>query len=136
MKFLLIPILSVAGLFTGFAAADEKQAAVEAALAWLEMVDAGDYGASWEAAAPYFQAAVPKADWERTIAAVRKPFGEVDSRQLRGADFKTTLPGAPDGEYFVIQFQTKFAEKAAAVETITPMKTPDGAWRVSGYFVK
>lgn len=135
MKHLLATILTLATILPGLAS-EEKQAAVAAALAWLEMVDAGDYAASWDAAAPYFQAAVPKADWERTIKAVREPLGETDSRQLRGADFKTTLPGAPDGEYFVIQFNAKFAHKASAVETITPMKAPDGTWRVSGYFIK
>ena len=25
---------------------------------------------------------------------------------------------------------------ASAVETVTPMKDPDGEWRVSGYFIK
>jgi hypothetical protein len=29
-----------------------------------------------------------------------------------------------------------FENKAAAVETVTPMADPDGAWRVSGYFIR
>jgi len=48
----------------------------------------------------------------------------------------TSLPGAPDGDYVVIQFQTSFANKASAVETITPMRDRDGAYRVSGYFIR
>lgn len=48
----------------------------------------------------------------------------------------TQLPGAPDGEYAVIQFETSFANKKSAIETVTPMKDPDGKWRVSGYFIK
>ena len=48
----------------------------------------------------------------------------------------TSLPGAPDGEYVVIQFDTSFTNKKVAVETVTPMKDEDGIWRVSGYYVK
>jgi hypothetical protein len=48
----------------------------------------------------------------------------------------TELPGAPDGEYVVFQFDTQFEHKRAAVETVTPMRDPDGSWRVSGYFIR
>ncbi len=75
-------------------------------------------------------------DWVRTIEAVRRPLGDVVSRELRSADFTTTLPGAPDGEYVVVQLATEFENKASAVETVTPMKDPDGVWRVSGYFIR
>jgi hypothetical protein len=58
------------------------------------------------------------------------------SRRVKGAQYATSLPGAPDGEYVVIQYDTSFAHKASAVETITPMRDGDGQWRVSGYFIK
>ncbi len=48
----------------------------------------------------------------------------------------TSLPGAPDGEYVVIQIQTSFENKKSAVETITPMLDKDGRWRVSGYQIR
>ena len=57
--------------------------------------------------------------------------GEVMVRQ-----FCRTVPGAPDGEYVVIQFETSFENKKSAVETVTPMRDKDGRWRVSGYYVK
>jgi len=46
------------------------------------------------------------------------------------------VPGAPDGKYVIIQFETSFENKASAVETVTPMQDADGVWRVAGYFVK
>jgi hypothetical protein len=52
------------------------------------------------------------------------------------ASYQTSLPGAFDGEYVVIQFETSFENKKSAVETVTPMKDKDGRWRVSGYFIK
>ncbi len=51
-------------------------------------------------------------------------------------NYQTSLPGAPDGKYVVIQFKTSFENKKSATETITPMMDNDGKWRVSGYFIK
>jgi hypothetical protein len=58
------------------------------------------------------------------------------ARELSSKQFLTKLPGAPDGQYVVIQFKTSFANKESAVETITPMLDKDGTWRVSGYYIK
>lgn len=55
---------------------------------------------------------------------------------FRGRSSPTSLPGAPDGEYVVIQFETSFEKKKSSLETVTPMKEKDGAWRVSGYYIK
>jgi len=46
------------------------------------------------------------------------------------------MPGAPDGEYVVIQYETEFEKKASAVETVTPERDKNGTWRVSGYYIK
>jgi hypothetical protein len=55
---------------------------------------------------------------------------------MSSARYSRTLPGAPDGEYVVIQYSSQFANKASAVETVTPMREKDGSWKVSGYYVK
>ena len=131
--------IGVATLLSGSAVEANEQAekkAVETAEAWLALVDAGEIGKSWETAAALFKGAVTREQWEQTVPAVRGPLGKVESRQLAGASFETSLPGAPDGEYVVIQFDTVFENKASAVETVTPMRDPDGEWRVSGYFIK
>lgn len=121
------------------AAADEpdiEKQATEAARAWLELIDEGKYEASWEAAATSFRGVVKKDQWNETMAGVRGPLGSVRSRELASAEHRTTLPGAPDGEYVVIQFATSFENKKSAVETVTPMRDRDGTWRVSGYFIR
>jgi len=66
----------------------------------------------------------------------REPLGKVLWRKVKSATYTKTLPGAPDGEYVVIQYDTSFEHKQSAVETITPMLDQDGKWRVSGYFIK
>jgi hypothetical protein len=115
---------------------EAEKAAIESAKAWLALVDSGKYSESWEEAAGYFQSAVMKPGWEQTIRAVREPLGKTVSRKLKSQQYATSLPGAPDGEYVVIQFNTVFENKKSAVETITPMLDKDGKWRVSGYYIK
>ncbi len=104
--------------------------------AWLTMVDEGKYSKSWQHASSYFQNAIDENQWEKTMKAVRKPLGDVISRKAVSQQYTKTLPGAPDGEYVVIQYRTSFNNKALAIETVTPALERDGVWRVSGYYIK
>lgn len=113
----------------------DEAAALKAAEAWLALVDQGSYTLSWEQAAEYFKGAVAKEEWDSTLVGVRKPLGAVVSRTVASKTYATSLPGAPDGEYVVIEFNTSFENKEMAVETVTPMKEADGVWRVSGYYI-
>jgi hypothetical protein len=110
--------------------------ATAAALQWLARVDAGAYPESWEESAAVFRAAVGRDQWVGMIASVRRPLGRLVSRTLKSAEPTTALPGAPDGKYVVIQFDTVYENKASAVETVTPMLDADGSWRVSGYYIR
>ncbi len=110
--------------------------ATTAAEKWLALVDDGKYPESWAEAAAYFKNAVTAAAWEQAAKEVRPPFGKLLSRKVKSAVYHTSLPGAPDGRYVVIQFETSFENKKEAIETVTPMADPDGQWRVSGYYVK
>jgi len=107
----------------------------EAVDRWLALVDAGRYAGSWDAAAAFFQASVGKSAWMTSIHAARAPLGAVSSRVLKSARLAYSLPGAPDGVYFVVQYDSAFAHAAKATETITLMKAQDDAWNVAGYFV-
>jgi hypothetical protein len=103
---------------------------------WLQLIDAGDFDKSWDAAAEIFQEHIAKSAWASAAANARSPLGEVISRKMKSARFARTLPGAPDGEYVVIQFETKFENKPNAIEIVTPARTKDGSWKVSGYFIR
>jgi tetratricopeptide (TPR) repeat protein len=117
-------------------AAEAVKAAIPAAEAWLKLVDKRRYGDSWEAAAALLQKATTKNASLKSLQAARAPLGKVKSREVISAVYRTALPGAPDGQYVVIQFEAAFANKRRAVETVTPMLAEDGKWRVSGYYVK
>ena len=121
---------------TAHAADNATGKAQTAALAWLALVDAEKYGQSWSEAALLFRSAVMQVDWVNAVTAVRAPLGALKSRTLKSANFTRSLPGAPDGEYVVIQFDSQFEHKASAAETVTPMRDKDGIWRVAGYYIK
>jgi len=139
MKFVRNVALVLCMLSGGVAFADDPESvnlAKIAAANWVALADSVQFSATWDQAANPFQSAIAKPKWESALQAVRIPLGSVKSRKLKSAVFTTTLPGAPDGEYVVVQFDTQFENKATAVETVTPMKDKDGTWRVSGYFIK
>jgi uncharacterized protein DUF4019 len=137
MKFRVVVVGLLALTFAALAVAEDKtQPAQAASEAWLKFVDSGDYPQSWVEASSLFKAHVTEKDWVRQIRAARQPPGALFSRTLKSAEYTTTLPGAPDGQYVVIQYESSFANKKSAIETVTPMLDKDGQWRVSGYFIK
>ncbi len=110
--------------------------AIEAAKSWLQLADDGAYSESWARAAEYFRKYVSEDQWKISLGAVRKPLGKILSRKVINGAYTTSLPGAPVGQYVVIQFEASFENKHSAVETVTPMMESDGQWRVSGYYIK
>jgi hypothetical protein len=113
-----------------------EKAAIKASNAWLSLVDGENYAESWNQAAALFKAAVTKEQWQSMVKAVRVPLGKVIARKLKSKQYTKTLPGAPDGEYVVIQYETTFEKKQSAIETVTPMLDKDGKWGVAGYYIK
>lgn len=117
-----------------FAAPVNDQAAPSGE-AWLKLVDGGKYADSWKEASSYFRSRVPEKTWVSMVQGVRAPLGSLVSRSQPNVSFAKTLPGAPDGNYALLQFQTSFKNKTSAVETLTVMADGD-QWRVAGYFIR
>ena len=134
---LVITVLSSI-ILTGVLQANEvaEKAATARASAWLSLVDEGNYVESWNQASGFFKAAVTQEQWQQSLRAFRLPLGKMVARKLKSKQYTTTLPGAPHGEYVVIQYETTFENKQSATETVTPMLDKDGIWRVSGYYIK
>ena len=136
LRICLILVLAFAAPIPSLAADKPEKEAQAAAEQWLALIDAGQFAESWQATASVFQAAVSQPQWKSSLESVRKPLGTLVSRKLKSAKYSKKLPGAPDGEYVVVQFTTSFTNKNGAVETVTPMLDQDGKWKVSGYFIK
>ena len=136
MVMALVAVISAATAVCAQGPPGAVDAARKAAETWLALVDRGQYARSWDEASSLFRNAVEKAAWLKSVQEARKPLGALKSRKLRGAQTTTSLPGAPPGDYVVIQYDASFEGRPAAVETITPMLEADGKWRVSGYYVR
>ena len=134
-----VAVIAVLTLLAGLAVMAQNtktDTAEKGAESWLALVDKGDYEASYDQASSMFKSALTQDKWVGTLKTVRSPLGKLDSRKLLHAQYTTQLPGAPDGEYVVIQYQTSFENKQEAVETVVMQREKDGQWKTSGYFIK
>lgn len=118
------------------AAQGPEDLAQKSAESWLKLVDNGKYDDSWAQAAGVFKRNVTQTQWQQAATAIVGPLGKLVSRKLKSRQVAEKLPGAPDGKYVVIQYDSVFEHKSSAVETVTPTLDSDGVWRVSGYFIR
>ena len=121
--------------FSALAEKAEEKAAIDAAEHFLQLIDSGQYQESWQQTAPFFQSQVSQEQWADQLQNVRPLFGATEKRSIKSTRHATSLPGAPDGEYFVLQFDTVFEKKKGTIETVT-MTQADGQWQVAGYFIR
>jgi hypothetical protein len=128
----LILILSLWG--SSFVWANDSAGSI-AAKEWLKIVDTGEYVESWQKSDAFLKSQLTQTESSAALAGVRTPLGQVRSRSELGAKEYSSLPGVPDGEYLVIQFQTEFQNKTSATETLTLSKS-SGDWLPVGYFIK
>lgn len=110
-------------------------AGASVARAWVTLLDGRHWAETWQSAGAIFKAQMTEARWPSVIEPVRQPLGAVSSRSFLSATNTTSLPGAPAGEYQIIQFTTAFATKPGAIETVVLAHEPSG-WKVDGYFIR
>ena len=94
---------------------------------WLILVDDKNYPQSWSEAAKAFQNRQKADAWATNATTTRAPLGAVASRSLKSIDLSR-------GNTAVIRYDTVFAHKAAAVETVT-LGFENGGWSVIDYSV-
>src|SRR5438270_13236160 len=123
----IVAVLTTASA-QGSNAETPEGAAEAAARVWLGLVDAGDYAKSWGTWAEYFRNLVLQAQWVTSVAQVRVSLGGLKSRRLVSAKYTRSLPGAPDGEYVVVQFAKRFEQRARATEMLTTLKDRRRRW--------
>ncbi|PEQ11337.1 hypothetical protein B2G71_17395 [Novosphingobium sp. PC22D] len=132
-----------ASLSGGGADAPAKDAAQVAAQAealdparrWVALLDEQNWRESWQQSGAYFRSRITADQWAATIRSVREPLGAVRSRVFGKVTRSHSLPGAPDGDYELIEFNTAFANKKGAVETVVLARGSAG-WNVVGYFIR
>jgi Protein of unknown function (DUF4019) len=109
--------------------------AEKAAQDWLELTDAGHFDRSWDEAAQVLRHQVQRPIWAAITSALRSPLGSVISRKVRSAAFTRTLPGEPDGEYVIIEYETRFENKPNAKEFVESARETDSSWKIASYHI-
>jgi len=132
-------LLAIAAMFIATLAQaqgnDAMGAAENSAAAWLHLVDTGHYADTWAQAATMFRNAVTSASWQQKVGAARVPLGAVQSRTLVNVSYSHKLPGAPDGNYVFLAYETAFEHKPQGGESLVVAQEPDGSWHVAGYYI-
>jgi type II secretory pathway pseudopilin PulG len=133
----LILILLVVPTFIFSQNKKEERKATISANTWLTQIDNGQYLDSWDNADKYFQNQIQQDRWSAALTAGRLPLGKlISKRKLDSSDYKTELPGAPDGKYYIFTFDVSYENKNKALETITLIQDSEGDWKVVGFFIK
>lgn len=102
---------------------------------WLSLLDANSWSASWNDTGKLFRSQLTQEQWVKTVQSVREPLGTVVSRVVNGSSKSKSLPGAPDGEYEILQYRTVFSKKADTIETVI-LAREDDKWKIVGYFIR
>ncbi len=123
-------------LFNKRPPADKAAAASVAATRFLQEVDADRFAESWRLVAPPTQTKFAQQNWTDGLQKIRSVTGPL----LQRSEVKMTVSipdkDSPKGEYIVITYDSRYQNRADASEVVTVMRSPDGIWRVAGYYVK
>lgn len=101
-----------------------------AARAWLAMVDAGQWRASYDATAAAFRELNTAEVWEEVSLEARVPLGAVSRREA--ISFQQ-VPTPPAG-HLIVTFRTDFSGSPDTIETVT-LARENGELRVVGYLI-
>jgi hypothetical protein len=102
---------------------------------WLGLVDDQNYADAYKQMGPEAQGKITSSVWAEKLGSTRGPLGAMATRTINSIKLSNTLPGIRDGQYATVQFDSSFAHKAQATETVV-LASDKGAWSVVGYFIK
>jgi hypothetical protein len=113
---------------------DDKDV-IEAGKKWLSLIDDGHYDQTWDLASPILKNKVTKQEWNKGLRDIRKPLGKLVSRSPEKFARAHSLPGAPDGDYVIVEYLSTFAN-GKHPEQLTWVLENGDTWRVTGYFIR
>jgi hypothetical protein len=100
---------------------------------WLALIDAGDFGTSWDIAATITRTNVPRFYWIYTLNSIRLPLGNFIRRSYCDACIIDNLIDTPPGRHLMLTFRSDFDFGPRYVEKVIVTKDTDGVFRVAGY---
>lgn len=113
-----------------------EQASV-AAMAFLDLLDRGDFEEAWRQSATYMRSDIPLDTWLAQLNQVRGQVGSLRERSQSDVDYtKETIEGIPEGEYLSFFYNSRFDNHSTARERVTLYHEAETSWRVAGYFIE
>lgn len=112
-----------------------SSASLPSARSWVALLDNQDWSESWRQSGTLFRSQISQEGWAASIRPVRTSLGFVSSRTFNKVTKANTLPGAPPGEYELLEFNVNFINKNGVIETVVMAREKSG-WKVVGYFVR
>lgn len=110
-------------------------ASVQAAEAWLKIVDQGSYGNSWDAAALPLRLTMSRKEWMLSLDTMRKGLGHPVDRKVADIRLAQDPKGLARGNYMIVIFETTFTGGHLAKEIVTLQQSNNGQWNVMTYLV-
>ena len=112
--------------------AQAREAARAAADSWLSLTDAGQFGESWDAAAPVLKEGISREQWVQRGTRVRNRLRALETRTLTRTRYRDSTRQIPGGQPVVaLQYQAQFEGQSVLEAVITTKQ--EGDWAVAGY---
>ena len=101
---------------------------------WLTLVDDKNYADAYKQMGAVARSKSSEQAFAAKTGSERAPLGAMASRTLKDVNAAKTLPGMRDGQYTIVRYDSSFAHKASAVESVT-LESEHGAWSVVNYSI-
>ena len=101
---------------------------------WLTLVDDKNYGDAYTQMSAATRAKTPEGPWEGRMMTNRGSLGAMASRNIKDINMTRLRSGMSDGQTAIVRFDSSFAKRAAAVESVT-LVSEKGAWSVVSYSI-
>jgi hypothetical protein len=99
---------------------------------WIILIDDGNYAEAWKQAGATLRNKNTAEKFAQQMNVTRTPLGAMSSRTIKDVKLTKTRPGMRDGQYATVRFDSAFAHKVGAVETVALM-SENGGWSVIDY---
>lgn len=133
----LLVLLAMVTVLAAPASANEARtrAAIEAAGAWLALLDDGKSAEAYAEAGADFRSTVSAEAWKAAVDGRVAELGSVQARQPAKVNYFPAPEGAESGDWVMIKFVSAFANRGQVSETVTVIRYPE-QWSVSGYYIR
>ena len=101
---------------------------------WLTLVDDANYADAFKQMAASAKSKASEQAWADKTKSMREPLGAMSSRTLKDIQLSKTRPGMRDGQNATVRYDTSFAKRGLATETLV-LVSEDGGWSAVSYTI-